>query len=171
MLGFNSKRTRLYSSSAPQLGATRMETPKTRILIIEDNPDDEALLMRQLQKAQLHQQVKVIGDGKTALEYLTDINSRCEELVAIFLDLNLPSLSGLQLLEKMRSYDRIGHLPVIVMTSSNAPTDLEKCQKLGVSCYVQKPITFTTFSKAVADSFHAPLTKTGLISPRLNAIE
>jgi CheY-like chemotaxis protein len=148
-----------------------METSKTRILIVEDNPDDEALLMRQLQKAHLDQHVKVIGDGRAALEYLTDTNAQCEELVAIFLDLSLPSMSGLLLLEKVRAHDRIGHLPIIVMTSSNASRDLEQCQKLGVSCYLQKPITITTFTKAIADSFHAPLTKTGPISTRLKAIE
>ncbi len=147
-----------------------METPKTRILIVEDNPDDEALLMRQLQKAQLDQHVRVISDGQAALDYLTDGHSAGENLVAIFLDLNLPSLSGLQLLERVKTHDGLKHLPVIVMTSSNAPSDLEKCQKLGVSCYVQKPVTFTTFTKAVADSFHSPMNKTSL-SPRPKAIE
>jgi CheY-like chemotaxis protein len=128
-------------------------------LIVEDDPDDEALLMRQLQKAQLDQHVKVIGDGKAALEYLTDDSQQYKELVAIFLELSLPSMSGLHLLEKIRSDDRVRHLPVIVMTSSNAPSDLERCQQLRVSHYVQKPITFTSFSKAVANSFHAPLNK------------
>jgi CheY-like chemotaxis protein len=141
-----------------------METPKTRILIVEDNSDDEAILMRQLKKAQLDQHVKVISDGKNALEYLTDGNPASKELIAVFLDLNLPSLSGLQLLEKVRAHEPTRNLPVIVMTSSNSPTDLGKCQKLGVSCYVQKPITYATFTKAVADSFHAPSTKTGPIS-------
>jgi two-component system response regulator len=148
-----------------------METPKTRILIVEDNPDDEALLMHQLRKAQLHQHVKVIGDGQAAFDFLTATDSRCEELVAMFLDLQLPSMSGLDLLEKVRSHDRIANLPVIVMTSSNSPADLEKCQKLGVSCYVQKPVTFTTFSKAIAESFHAPLTKAGPLSPTPKTIE
>jgi CheY-like chemotaxis protein len=143
-----------------------METQKTRILIVEDDADDEALLMRQLQKAQLHQHVKVIADGKAAVEFLTDNDSRCDELIAVFLDLKLPSISGLHVLEKVRSHDRTRNLPVIVMTSSNAPTDLERCRQLGVSCYVQKPITFATFTKAVADSFHAPKTQTGSLAPK-----
>lgn len=148
-----------------------METQKTRILIVEDNADDEALLMRQLQKAQLHQHVKVIADGKAAVEFLTDNDSRCDELIAVFLDLKLPSISGLHVLEKVRSHDRTRNLPVIVMTSSNAPTDLERCRQLGVSCYVQKPITFATFTKAVADSFHAPKTQTGSLAPKPKATE
>ena len=131
-----------------------MELSKTRILIIEDNPDDGALLMRQLQIAQLGEQVKMIGDGRQALDFLT--LAEADHLIAIFLDLKLPTLSGLLLLEKIRADDRRRHLPVIVMTSSNSPDDLNRCKALGVSSYVQKPVTFTAFSKAVADTFHRP---------------
>ncbi len=116
-----------------------MEKPKTRILIVEDNPDDEALLMRQLQKAQLDQHVKVIGDGKAALEYLTDATLPSEELVAIFLrsENSLSQRSGSSGVKSGRTI-AIRHLPVIVMTSSNAPADLAECQRLGVSSYVLK---------------------------------
>ena len=129
-----------------------MESSKTRILIIEDNPDDGALLMRQLKKAQLGEQVKMIGDGRQALDFL--MLAEADHLIAIFLDLKLPNLSGLLLLQKVRADDRRKHLPVIVMTSSNSPKDLESCKELGGSSYVQKPVTFTAFSKAVADTFH-----------------
>ena len=135
--------------------------PKTRILIVEDNPDDEALLIRQIKKAQLDEQVKVIRDGRQALDFL--MLSEAEHLVAMFLDLKLPSLSGLHLLEKLRALSRSRHLPVIVMTSSNSPADLQKCEALGVSSYVQKPVSFTAFSKAIADTFHRP--QTGEIPP------
>jgi CheY-like chemotaxis protein len=130
-----------------------METaPKTRILMVEDNLDDVELLMRQLKKANLEEQVMVIGDGRLALDFLT--LSESEHLVALFLDLKLPSMSGLQLLEQVRSYDKTRHLPVIVMTSSNSQEDLQKCQELGVLSYVQKPVSFEAFSKAVANTFH-----------------
>ena len=98
--------------------------PKTRILIIEDNPDDVELLMRQLKKAHLGEQVKVVSDGRLALDFLI---SDAEHLVAMFLDL---------------------------MTSSNSPADLAECEALHVSSYVQKPVTFELFSKAVANTFH-----------------
>jgi len=131
-----------------------MESPKTRILIVEDNPDDGALLMRQLHKAKLGEQIKLIGDGRQALDFLA--LAEADHLIAMFLDLKLPGLSGLSLLEKIRADERRKHLPVIVMTSSNSPDDLHECRVLGVSNYVQKPVTFTAFSKAVADTFHRP---------------
>jgi two-component system response regulator len=140
-----------------------MESPQTRILIVEDNPDDGALLMRQLKKAQLGEQVKMIGDGRQALDFL--MLAEADHLIAIFLDLKLPNLSGLSLLDKIRANDRRKHLPVIVMTSSNSPKDLEGCKELGVSSYVQKPVTFGAFSKAVADTFHRP--SPGDLIPRM----
>jgi two-component system, response regulator len=127
----------------------------TRILIIEDNPDDEALLMRQLKKADLHGHIKAIHDGGKALTYLTEEQDPRNGLAAIFLDLHLPKISGLKLLEAIKSDERTQHIPVIVMTSSNAPEELERCRELGVSCYVQKPLTFSSFAKAFADTFHA----------------
>jgi two-component system response regulator len=126
----------------------------TRILIVEDNVDDAELLLRQLEKAQLHQQVRVIAHGGIALDYLTDAQAECENLIAVFLDLNLPDVSGLQILEGIRSSERTRHLPVILMTSSNAPSDMERCRALGVASYVNKPVSFFAFTKAVADIFH-----------------
>ena len=126
--------------------------PKTRILIVEDNLDDVELLMRQLKKANLAEHVMVISDGRLALEFLT--LSESEHLVALFLDLKLPSLDGLQLLAKIREHEKVQNLPVIVMTSSNSAEDLQKCKELRVLSYVQKPVTFEAFRKAVANTFH-----------------
>jgi len=125
-----------------------------RILVVEDNPDDEALLLRQLKNAQLDGQIRVIADGNRALNYLTDAKHKCEDLVAVFLNLNLPDVGGIRLLEAIRGADRLKHLPVIVMTSTNAQEELDKCRALGVSAYVRKPVSFSAFVKAVADTFH-----------------
>lgn len=144
---------------------------QTRILIVEDNPDDEVLLLRQLRKAQLDQHVKVISDGKEAVEYLNSTDRHGDEILALFLDLNLPGINGLHILERVRANPRIRGLPVIVMTSSNSPEDLERCHQLGVSCYVQKPITFATFSKAIADSFQSSRVITDTTSLRMTSVE
>ena len=131
-----------------------------RILIVEDNPDDEELLLRQLKNAQLDGQIRIIADGNRALNYLTEGQHKCEDLVAVFLDLNLPTVSGIKLLEAIRGADRLKHLPVIVMTSTHAQDELDKCRALGVSAYVSKPVSFSAFVKTIADTFHgrrAPL--------------
>lgn len=135
---------------------TTPSASQVRVLVVEDNADDRELLLRQLRKTGMADQVKFISDGKEALQYLTVPNpATVDELVAIFLDLNLPSLSGLDLLRTLRERDSL-NTPVIVMTSSNDPRDLEECRRLKVTQYVSKPVTFTSFSKAVADIFHLP---------------
>ncbi|MCE0485010.1 MAG: response regulator [Methylacidiphilales bacterium] len=128
-----------------------------RVLVIEDNDDDRELLLRQLKKSGMAGHVKFITDGRKALDFLTvPSKTLTEELIAIFLDLKLPSLSGLDLLRRLRTDEKLQNVPVIVMTSSNDPKDMEECRKLKVTNYVNKPVSFTSFSKAVADVFHLP---------------
>jgi CheY-like chemotaxis protein len=135
----------------------RVESP-VRVLVIEDNEDDRELLQRQLRKSGMDQHVRFISDGREALDFLTGPQSPSltQSLIAVLLDLKLPSLSGLDLLRRMRARDELKTTPVIVMTSSNDPEDLEECRKLRVLNYVSKPVTFSAFSKAVADVFHLP---------------
>ena len=129
-----------------------------RVVVIEDNEDDRDLLLRQLKKSGMDSHVKFIANGQEALDFLTGPRapSLAEELIAIFLDLKLPSLDGVELLRRIRANDKLQNLPVIVMTSSNDPKDIAECHRLKVTSYVPKPVTFTSFSKAVADVFHRP---------------
>jgi CheY-like chemotaxis protein len=123
---------------------------------VEDNPDDELLLLRQLKKASLDSQVRVIADGGRALDYLTDSRFKPEDLIAVFLDLQLPTMTGLEILRSVRADGRIRHLPIVLMTSANAPEVIDECRALGISSFIPKPVTFSSFVKAVADSFHPP---------------
>jgi two-component system response regulator len=132
-----------------------------RVLVVEDNIDDSDLLVRQLQKGNFSGSIKVVPDGGEAWTLL-DSEDACLDLIAIFLDLNLTTLSGLQLLRKIKARPELCDIPVLIMTSSNNPTELDECTRLGVRGYVPKPVTYTAFSKAVADLFHLPSTRTYL---------
>ncbi len=134
-----------------------VETP-VRVIVIEDNADDCELLLRQLKKSRMDRHVKFIANGHEAFDFLTGPRATelAKGLIALFLDLRLPSLDGLELLRRIRAQDSLQDLPVIVMTSSNDPRDMEECRRLKVTSYVPKPVSFTSFSKAVADIFHLP---------------
>jgi CheY-like chemotaxis protein len=136
--------------------ANKPPETSVRVLVVEDNADDRELLLRQLRKSGMDSHVKFISDGKEALDFLSRPGEPAEELIAIFLDLRLPSLSGIELLRRLRGQGPLQDVPVIVMTSSIDPNDLEECRRLKVTNYVSKPVTFTSFSKAVADVFHLP---------------
>ncbi len=137
------------------MGEPSAEIGPVKVLVIEDNADDRELLLRQLRKSGLGEHVKFISDGKEALNLLTGPDAPPpSDLIIILLDLRLPSLSGLELLRRLRALPRFQTLPVTVMTSSNDPRDLEECRRLNVVNYLTKPVTFDSFSKAVADMFH-----------------
>jgi len=126
-----------------------------RILIIEDNIDDQLLLSRQLSQAKLSENVMFISDGLQALKLIESTGEIGETgLIAIFLDLELPQINGVQLLQRLRHHSGAELFPVIIMTSSNDPADLEACNKLNVTGYVQKPVTYQSFSHAIANLFH-----------------
>lgn len=128
---------------------------KTSILVVEDNPDDQELLRKMLEKAGLADDVVLAASGAEALASLAPQETNPRRLLAIFLDLQLPDMTGIELLEKIRGDDRLRYLPVAVMTSSNSPENLARCKKLDVTCYVPKPITLSSFSGAIANTFHA----------------
>lgn len=137
---------------------TSLPQDLVRVVVIEDNADDRELLLRQLKKSGMDKNVKFIANGQEALDFLIGPHNSAlaQEIIAIFLDLKLPSLDGLELLRRLRANDKFQNLPVIVMTSSNNPKDMEECYRLKVAGYVSKPVSFMEFSKAVADIFHPP---------------
>ena len=138
---------------AKRNGADANDKP-VRVLVVEDNRDDSDLLVRQLQKNNFDGHVRVISDGKEALNLLL-MEGFHLNLVAIFLDLKIPSLSGTKLLAQIRSRPGLGKIPIYVMTSSNDPEVLKECSRLGIDGFIAKPVTYLAFAKAVADLFHA----------------
>ncbi len=92
----------------------------------------------------------MIGNGQDALDFLQHSSA---PPLAIFLDLRLPGLSGIEVLEQIRANERIRAVPVIIMTGSVDPKDVEECSRLGVTAYLPKPVGLSTFIKTVAHLF------------------
>jgi len=125
-------------------------TNQTQILVVEDDANDSFLLTHQLAKAQMDDCVVLIDNGKEALDFLLHAPV---PPIALFLDLHLPGISGIELLETIRQEPRLKAMPVIVMTGFNDPHDMKKCIQLGVTAYLQKPIKLATFIKTIAHLF------------------
>jgi two-component system response regulator len=127
---------------------------KSVILIVEDSPTDEALLLRALQKSGVKNPIVSVKDGLEAIHYLFATGRyemrNAEELPAVVLiDLNLPKLDGLEVLRRMRSDYRTKLVPVVIFTSSIEEQDLINGYSLGANSYVHKPIEFSKFTKVV----------------------
>ena len=125
-----------------------------QILLVEDNPDDVELTLRAFRKSDLLNTVTVVRDGVEALEYLLATGGHAERDAnalpdLVLLDIKLPRVDGLQVLERLRANPRTRLLPVVVLTSSAEPRDLLTCYSLGANSYVRKPIDFKQFSRAL----------------------
>ncbi len=121
--------------------------PTQLILLVEDNPDDEELTLRALRKQNIANEIVVARDGAEAVDYLTNADKPLPNLV--LLDLNLPKIGGLQVLQRLRSEARTQYLPVVLLTSSDEDRDLIDGYRLGANSYVRKPVDFNQFVEAV----------------------
>lgn len=122
------------------------------ILLVEDNPDDEALTLRALKKNNITNEVVVAHDGAEALEYLLGTGKQSGRAIApqvILLDLKLPKIDGLEVLRRMREEQSTKLLPVVILTSSNEERDRLQGYDLGANSYVRKPVDFVQFTEAV----------------------
>lgn len=124
------------------------------ILLVEDNPDDEALTLRALRQHHIKNEVVVAHDGVEALEYFFGpgrFTGRDMSLMpeVILLDLKLPKMDGLEVLRRLRADERTKLLPVVILTSSNEERDIVESYRLGANSYVRKPVDFVQFANAV----------------------
>lgn len=119
------------------------------ILLVEDNPDDEALTLRAFRKSNIGNKVVVAHDGAQAIELLLGEDSGGDLPEVVLLDLKLPKLDGLSVLRRLREDERTKLLPVVVLTSSKEEADLVSSYSLGANSYVRKPVDFDQFLEAV----------------------
>ena len=125
------------------------------ILLVEDNPQDEILILRALKKINLANTVDVVRDGQQAVDYLFGENEfagrSARDLPAVvLLDIGLPRLSGLEVLARLRGDPRTRLLPVVILTSSDEERDRLKSYQNGANSFVRKPLDFSEFAETVA---------------------
>ena len=119
------------------------------ILLVEDNPDDEALTLRAFKKSHVRNEVVVMRDGAEALAYLFPSDGDAPYPALVLLDLNLPKIGGLEVLHRMRTDERTQLIPVVVLTSSKLDEDILDSYRNGANAYVRKPVNFSDFTEAV----------------------
>ena len=118
------------------------------ILLVEDNPDDEELVLRSLRKAKIANEVHVARDGVEAIDYL--FGAHPETPAIVLLDLKLPKVGGIDVLRRIREEPRTRCLPVVILTSSSEDEDMVNSYESGANSYVRKPVDFQEFAGAVS---------------------
>lgn len=126
------------------------------VLLIEDNPDDAELTIRALKKKKLANNLVHLKDGAEALDFIFGRGAYSDRDIltspkVILLDLKMPKVNGIEVLQKIRADERTQKIPVVVLTSSKEDPDVDQCYKLGVNSYIVKPVDFDNFLEAVSN--------------------
>lgn len=126
-----------------------------KILLVEDNPKDLELTLAALDRSQLANEVVTARDGAEALDWLICRGPHegrvSGDPAVVLLDLKLPKIDGLEVLEQIKSSPDLKHIPVVMLTASREESDLVRSYKLGVNAFVVKPVGFQEFFKAIQD--------------------
>jgi chemotaxis family two-component system response regulator Rcp1 len=121
------------------------------ILLVEDNPGDVELTEDALRRSKVATKVSVVTDGEDAMDYLRQQSAYQEETMPdlVLLDLNLPRKDGMEVLREMKDDPNLRHIPVVVLTTSEAERDILASYELGANCFISKPVDLTEFRKVV----------------------
>lgn len=127
------------------------------ILLVEDSMEDAELVIRELRKNQVSSNLLHVKDGEEALDFIF-ATGKFEGLrniqylpKLILLDIQMPKVNGIEVLEKLKADERTRTIPVVILTSSNQSPDIKKCYKLGVNSYIVKPVDFENYSKTIRE--------------------
>jgi two-component system response regulator len=132
------------------------DTSAIEILLVEDSPQDLKLALRALKKAALANRIQVARDGAEALDFIFCEGPHAERKIedtpkVILLDLKLPKVDGLEVIQRIKGDPRTKSIPIVVLTSSKEQGDVIKSYQLGVNSYIVKPVNFESFAKAVEE--------------------
>jgi two-component system response regulator len=133
-----------------------MDANEVEIILVEDNPDDAALTLRAFKHSKIANSLTHLKDGQEALDYIFDgkeFNGRKfgDHAKIILLDLKMPRINGMEVLEKVKGDPRTKNIPVVILTSSAEDPDIKRCYELGANSYIVKPVEFENFTKSVVD--------------------
>jgi two-component system response regulator len=132
-----------------------MEKEQIEIVLVEDNKDDAALAIRALTKNNLANKMIHLKDGEEALDFFFGTGSFAGRETSnmpkvVLLDLKMPKVNGIEVLEKLKANTATKSIPIVVLTSSAEDPDIDKCYAIGANSYIVKPVKFDDFTKAVA---------------------
>lgn len=125
------------------------------VLLVEDNPDDAELTIRSFQKHNLANELFHVNDGEEALEFIygtgkyAGLRNKEFRPKLILLDIQMPRVNGIEVLEKLKADENLKTIPVVILTSSKENPDIKKCYALGCNSYIVKPVNFENFVEAV----------------------
>ncbi len=133
-----------------------VDVTPTEILLVEDEPRDVELTLHALERAHVANHVEVVRDGAEALEFIFCTGAYAHRNIdngpkVILLDLKLPRVDGLDVLERVKSDSRTRRIPVVVLSSSGQGPDIARAYELGVNSYIVKPVDFDQFARAVSE--------------------
>jgi len=133
-----------------------MSNFELEIILVEDNADDAALAIRALKKQNLANKLVHLNDGAEALDFIFGTGEYSGRNIentpkVILLDLKMPKVNGMEVLEKLKSDPLMKDIPVVILTSSGEDPDIQKCYDLGANSYIVKPVDFDNFSKTVVE--------------------
>ena len=131
-----------------------MSVQEVDVLIVEDNPSDQELTLRALKKKNLSNKIHIVGDGAEALDFLFARGAYADRTPAdvpkvVLLDIKLPKISGIEVLQKIKADPNLRKIPVVMLTSSREGPDVQECYRLGANSYIVKPVDFDKFTEAV----------------------
>jgi len=122
-----------------------MDNSNLPILVVEDNPIDLELTLRAFSRKKLTNPIQIARDGEEALKFVEKWEQGEPTPVVILLDLNMPKVNGLEVLEKIKSHPEFKTIPVVILTTSSESNDLQRAYQLGANSYIVKPVDFEKF--------------------------
>ena len=124
------------------------QTP-VEIVMIEDDPGHARLIEKNIRRAGVNNNISHFESGTAALRHLFDPTVRDNGPLLVLLDLNLPDMSGTDILEKIKSDDRLKNAPVVILTTTDDQREIQRCYALGCNVYITKPVEYETFATAI----------------------